>query len=307
MEQYLEEYINMDYEKICLFLRKFSKKKLLLFDLISFSNIIQNITQSPIDPIDIIENKINKQENKSTNFLFNIDKLNLIEFYDIMNHHFNLTLFECIIIYDKYTCNKLNKYRDNYELDMKFLIQELKILNKKIEIDTNENNYEQTINMDIYNYNKQMQELYQSQLKNKNQKTLKKLNSTKYNIFRKFAKQVKIRSNGDLYKYFQQFDKNNDDIINKDELLDILNTFNDFNDYEKISMINYASKNQYDEINILKFINIINSIKLEQNELEEIENFSRSRRTSSFFNSDLNSLNSEYFYRDILEIDDNLH
>ena len=162
--------------------------------------------------------------------------------------------------------------------------------------------------MNIYKNNKQMQDFYHSQLKNKNQlKKTNKLNTNKYNIFKKFSIQVKIRSKGDLYKYFKQFDKNNDDIINKDELLDILNTFHDFNDYEKISIIDYSNKNHYNEINILKLINIINSIALDENELKEIENNdNNSRNTSSFFNSDLSSLNSEYYYRDLLEIDDNI-
>ena len=311
MEKYLDEYINMDYEKICLFLRKFSKNKLLLFDLISFANIIQNVTKYPIDPLNVIEDKINKQENKSTNFLFNINKLNLIEFFNIMNIYYNIDLYECIIIFDKYSCNHLNKYKDNYELDIQFFLKEFNIINRKIDINTNDNliNNEQKINMNIYNYNKQMQDFYNSQLKNKNQmKKTNKLNSNKYNIFKKFSIQVKIRSKGDLYKYFKQFDKNNDDIINKDELLDILNTFHDFNDYEKISIIDYSNKNHYNEINILKLINIINSITLDENELKEIENniSNNSRNTSSFFNSDLSSLNSEYYYRDLLEIDDNI-
>ena len=312
MEKYLDEYINMDYEKICLFLRKFSKNKLLLFDLISFSNKIQNITKYPIEPLNVIEAKINKQENKSTYFLFNINKLNLIEFFNIMNIYYNLDLYECIIIYDKYSCNQLNKYKDNYELDMQFFLKEFNIINRKIEININDNlnNNQQNKNMDIYNYNKQMQDFYQSQLKSKNQiKKFNKINSNKYNIFKKFCIQVKTRSQGDLYKYFKQFDKNNDDIINKDEFLDILSTFHDFNDYEKISIINYSNKKHYDEINILKLINIINSISLDDNELEEIENnkhFNNSRNTSSFFNSDLSSLNSEYYYKDVLEIEDNI-
>ena len=247
-------------------LRYFSNENLLLFDLLLFTDKINLYSNYNID----IENLIDKIKNQSeTNFFFTSIKMNILEFHENLNINYEMSLYENIILFNKYVNDKENQFKNNLELDLNYFTSINNIENNKDEKETAEN----LKNEEFYQSQKLLQNQILRNKKNKKKKSreknkIKQKNQKAINVFRKFAYKIQIKSKGDLDSYFEEYDLNKNGLISRDEFLNIFNDFDDLNEHEKKLMLNFISKNNLDNIQIRKLINIINSIQFDEKELE---------------------------------------
>ena len=251
-------------------LRTFSNKNLIIFDLLSFTKKINLYSNHKLEINDIIE----KIKNSENDYIFTDSKMNLKDFHNNLNIHYNMSLYETILLFIEYVNNKNNKFKNTSELDIDYFISF-----NGIENSAEQNFKGSTINLkneELYqsnllrqSYNKTMK-----QLKRKEVKELllqKQQNKKTMNIFYKFAFRIKVKAKGDLDSYFEEYDINKNGSISKDEFLILLNSFDEFNEYEKMSMFKYASENNFDDISIRKLINIINSVSFTEEELQLLD------------------------------------
>ena len=266
MKKIFENNLPLKEIDVYILLRYFSNENLLLFDLLLFTDKINLYSNYNID----IENLIDKIKNQSeTNFFFTVIKMNLLEFHENLNLNYEMSLYENIILFNKYVNDKENQFKNNLELDLNYFTSINNIENNKDEKESTEN----LKNEEFYQSQKLLQNQILRNKKNKKKKSreknkIKQKNQKAINVFRKFAYKIQIKSKGDLDSYFEEYDLNKNGLISRDEFLNILNNFDDLNEHEKKLMLNFISKNNLDNIQIRKLINIINSIQFDEKELE---------------------------------------
>ncbi len=259
-----------EYDKYIL-LRTFSNKNLIIFDLLSFTKKINLYSNYKLEIKDLIEKIKNKSENY---YIFTETKMDLKDFHNNLNIHYNMSLYENILLFIEYVNNNDNKFKNTSELDIDYFTSLNNIEN------STESNYQESAtniqNEELYqsnlllkNYNKKIKKLKTKEVKE--QLLQKQQNEKLMNIFHKFAFRIKVKAKGDLDSFFEEYDINKNGLISKDEFLILLNSFDEFNEYEKMSMIKYASQNNFNEIPIRKLINIINSVSFDEEELILLE------------------------------------
>ncbi len=259
-----------EYDKYIL-LRTFSNKNLIIFDLLSFTQKINLYSNYKLEIKDLIEKIKSKSENY---YIFTETKMDLKDFHNNLNIHYNMSLYENILLFIEYVNNNDNKFKNTSELDIDYFTSLNNIEN------STESNYQESAtniqNEELYqsnlllkNYNKKIKKLKTKEVKE--QLLQKQQNEKLMNIFHKFAFRIKVKAKGDLDSFFEEYDINKNGLISKDEFLILLNSFDEFNEYEKMSMIKYASQNNFNEIPIRKLINIINSVSFDEEELILLE------------------------------------
>ena len=265
---------------IYIILRKFSNQKLILFDLFSFTKDLNSdsIYKKEINElIDII-----KKKNK-VNFYSNIKKVNINQFYQFLHENFEMSIYESIILFITFLNDEKNQFKDSYELDMNYFIKKNNIKNI---ID-----YPNESNINLIKQNEELNKLDNSNKKKSKKKKNNRISRGKnsienrktMNIFHRFSFLVKIKSKNDLNSYFENYDKDQNGFISREELFNLLNTFEEFNDYEKMLMLNFATQNNFDKIFLTDLINLINSIEFDEKELalineEILKNKKRKKR-----------------------------
>ena len=263
---------------IFVFLNKFSNGQFILFDLLSFTNVIQKYTFYKIS-LKSIKQKISDESFNDTSSL--TGKANLCKFANMMKDIFNLSLYETIIIFDKlYYKNKdtAKKVKSIYEINLDDFCNYCDIEPTKI---SNEDSVDESNTEDKKDINVLSKEILKKipgfiLKKGKKQKSKESLYQKRHRpqiekAFRKFALKVKIASGDDLDTFFTTYDTNQNGYISRDELLNILNSFGDLSENEKILMVNYVDENNLDDISIQSFINVIQSIEFPQEEYDMIQ------------------------------------
>ena len=264
---------------IYVFLNKFSNGQFILFDLLSFTNVIQKYTFYKIS-LKSIKQKITDESYNDTSSL--TGKANLCKFANMMKDIFNLSLYETIIIFDKlYYKNKdtAKRVKSIYEINLDDFCKYCDIEPTKIK---NEDSVDESNSEDKKEINILSKEIMKKipgfrLKKGKKQKSKESLYQKRHRAqigkaFRKFALKVKIASQDDLDTFFTTYDANQNGYISRDELLNILNSFGDLSENEKMLMVNYVDENNLDDISIQKFINVIQSIEFSQEEYDMIQN-----------------------------------
>ena len=263
---------------IFVFLNKFSNGQFILFDLLSFTNVIQKYTFYKIS-LKSIKQKISDESFNDTSSL--TGKANLCKFANMMKDIFNLSLYETIIIFDKlYYKNKdtAKKVKSIYEINLDDFCNYCDIEPTKI---SNEDSVDESNTEDKKDINVLSKEILKKipgfiLKKGKKQKSKESLYQKRHRpqiekAFRKFALKVKIASGDDLDTFFTTYDTNQNGYISRDELLNILNSFGDLSENEKILMVNYVDENNLDDISIQSFINVIQSIEFSQEDYDMIQ------------------------------------
>ena len=263
---------------IFVFLNKFSNGQFILFDLLSFTNVIQKYTFYKIS-LKSIKQKISDESFNDTSSL--TGKANLCKFANMMKDIFNLSLYETIIIFDKlYYKNKdtAKKVKSIYEINLDDFCNYCDIEPTKI---SNEDSVDESNTEDKKDINVLSKEILKKipgfiLKKGKKQKSKESSYQKRHRpqieeAFRKFALKVKIASGDDLDTFFTTYDTNQNGYISRDELLNILNSFGDLSENEKILMVNYVDENNLDDISIQSFINVIQSIEFSQEDYDMIQ------------------------------------
>ena len=263
---------------IFVFLNKFSNGQFILFDLLSFTNVIQKYTFYKIS-LKSIKQKISDESFNDTSSL--TGKANLCKFANIMKDIFNLSLYETIIIFDKlYYKNKdtAKKVKSIYEINLDDFCNYCDIEPTKI---SNEDSVDESNTEDKKDINVLSKEILKKipgfilkkgkKQKSKESSYQKRHRAQIEKAFRKFALKVKIASGDDLDTFFTTYDTNQNGYISRDELLNILNSFGDLSENEKILMVNYVDENNLDDISIQSFINVIQSIEFSQEDYDMIQ------------------------------------